>query len=154
MSCFQMQAALMMQRIDMTRPNWRSFQLWKVLSNMAMPVADSARGEGVWPKTTTFHRSGGVRVEGREGHPEDVTEPLWGLGPLEPDEDAGVGLGLDDGLEQRQPRRAAALEQFGQRQRVVGGGSRWGWFLLLALGGLLGHGSHLQGERGAGLGFE
>lgn len=37
-------AALMMQRMLVTLPNWRSFQLLKVLSNMAMPVADSTRG--------------------------------------------------------------------------------------------------------------
>src|SRR5262249_35894308 len=56
---FQMQAALMMQRIDMTRPNWLSPQSLKVLSNMAMPVADSTRGYGFCPKMTTFHFSGG-----------------------------------------------------------------------------------------------
>ena len=60
MRCFHMHAALMMQRMDMTRPNWLSFQLPKVLSNMAMPVADSTRGYGFCPKTTTFQRSGGT----------------------------------------------------------------------------------------------
>lgn len=44
----------------MTLPNWLSFQSWKVLSNMAMPVALSARGYGFWPKTTTFHLCSGL----------------------------------------------------------------------------------------------
>src|SRR5262249_40608478 len=57
---FHIAAALMMQRIVMTFPNWLSAQLPKALSNMAMPVALSARGYGFWPKTTTFHLCGGV----------------------------------------------------------------------------------------------
>jgi hypothetical protein len=44
MPYFHIAAALMMQRIDTTRPNWLSAQLWKVLSNMAIPVALSGRG--------------------------------------------------------------------------------------------------------------
>jgi hypothetical protein len=41
---FHIAAALMMQRMDVTRPNWLSFQWLKVLSNIAIPVADSTRG--------------------------------------------------------------------------------------------------------------
>src|SRR5262249_55900763 len=59
-ACFQMQAALMMQRMDGTLPNWLSRQLAKELSNMAMPVADSTRGYGFWPNATTFHFAGGL----------------------------------------------------------------------------------------------
>ena len=41
-------------RIDVTLPNLLSAQSVNELSNMAMPVADSTRGYGFWPKTTTF----------------------------------------------------------------------------------------------------
>ncbi|WP_229876734.1 hypothetical protein [Streptomyces nojiriensis] len=41
---FHIAAALMMQRMLTTLPNWLSVQSWKVLSNMAMPVALSGRG--------------------------------------------------------------------------------------------------------------
>lgn len=44
MPYFHIAAALMMQRMLTVRPNWLSFQSWKVLSNMAMPVALSGRG--------------------------------------------------------------------------------------------------------------
>ncbi|WP_347404544.1 hypothetical protein [Streptomyces sp. MST-110588] len=60
MPYFHIAAALMMQRMLTTLPNWLSFQSWKVLSNMAMPVALSGRGYGFWPKTTTFHLCGGL----------------------------------------------------------------------------------------------
>ncbi len=44
MPYFHIAAALMMQRMLTTLPNWLSFQSLKVLSNMAMPVALSGRG--------------------------------------------------------------------------------------------------------------
>ncbi|SFK06751.1 hypothetical protein SAMN05216275_116139 [Streptosporangium canum] len=78
MPCFHIAAALMMQRMVMTLPNWLSSQLWKVLSNMAMPVALSARGYGFWPKTTTFHLCGGLGLSAWKVSSRTGTTP----GPL------------------------------------------------------------------------
>src|SRR3954452_23350282 len=75
-------AALMMQRMLVTLPNWLSFQWPNVLSNMAMPVADSTRGYGFWPKMTTFHRSGGLGLSAWNVNSRTGTIPLSRSGPM------------------------------------------------------------------------
>ncbi|MFC7646190.1 hypothetical protein ACFQX6_40575 [Streptosporangium lutulentum] len=106
----------MMQRMVMTLPNWLSFQSWKVLSNMAMPVALSARGYGFWPKTTTFHLCSGLGLSAWKVSSRMGTTSGLRPGPMNV---AAAELRLDDRLQERQPRLATALEEFGEGQRVT-----------------------------------
>ena len=130
---FQMQAALMMQRMDVTRPNWLSCQSLKVLSNMAIPVADSARIR-VLPEDYHLPLPGWVRLQRLERQLAHRHDPRVAS---RPDERRRVREGLDRRLQQRQPRLPAAREEPGKSERVVRARCARRW--LLAVRSVAGH---------------
>ncbi|WP_234436676.1 hypothetical protein [Streptomyces sp. NRRL F-7442] len=103
-----------------TLPNRLSFQSLKVLSNIAMPVALSAKRIGVLSEDDhlpLLRRMRLQRLERQLAYRNDLRASLRA------DEVGGSRLRLDHRSEQRQPRLAATGEQAGQSQRVLGRGT-------------------------------